>query len=83
MTDPTPDLSRLTIRRDDPSPAARRAFRLTALLAVIAAVFLWVLSLAAFAYPRLRNVEDEVPDAIEDDEPEAAPRLVEQLVAAD
>ncbi len=46
MTDTTPDLSRLTIRRDDPSPESRRAFRLSLGLAAIAAVFvvvfLWV-----------------------------------------
>jgi hypothetical protein len=53
-----------------------------ALIYVIAAIFLWVLSLAAFAYPRLRNVEEEVPDAIEDDEPEMVPQLEEQPVPA-
>jgi hypothetical protein len=50
---------------------------------IISAIFLWALSLVAFAYPRLRNVEDEVPDAIEDDEPEASPELKEIPVAAD
>jgi MFS family permease len=56
-----------------------------AVIFIISAVSLWVLSLAAFAYPRLRNLEEEIPDAIEDDEPEAeaVPGLVEQPVPAD
>jgi DHA3 family macrolide efflux protein-like MFS transporter len=50
-----------------------------AVIFAIAAVFLWVVSLAAFAYPRLRNVEEEVPDAIEDDEEEEALPIDAQL----
>jgi hypothetical protein len=55
-----------------------------AVIFIISAIFLWVLSLAAFSYPRLRNVEIEVPDAIEDDaqEPEAVPDLLEQPAPA-
>jgi MFS family permease len=39
-----------------------------AVIFIISAAFLLVLSVAAFAYPSLRNVEEIVPDAIEDDE---------------
>ena len=42
-----------------------------AVIFIISAIFLWLLSMLAFSYPRLRNVEEEIPDAIEDDEPEA------------
>jgi len=46
MSDPTRDLSRLTIRRDDPPPPVRRALRRTLLLAAVvvvgaAAAFAW------------------------------------------
>ncbi len=36
------------------------------LLFIISALFLWSLSLAAFASPRLRNLEREIPDAVAD-----------------
>jgi len=38
MTDPTHDLSKLKIRRDEPSPSARRALKLVAWLAGLAVV---------------------------------------------
>ena len=38
MTDPTPDLSRLRINRDTPTPGLRRAFRTTLLIAAGAVV---------------------------------------------
>ena len=50
-TDPAPDLSRLTINRDQPSPGLRRAFRNALLLAgaavVIVALAVWLLRRAA------------------------------------
>jgi hypothetical protein len=56
-----------------------------AVIFIISAIFLWVLSLAAFSYPRLRNLEAEIPDAITDDEPETETALdvVQQPAPAD
>jgi RND family efflux transporter MFP subunit len=42
MTDPTHDLSKLKIRRDEPSPSARRALRTAAWIAGFAVVFVVV-----------------------------------------
>ena len=42
MTDPTHDLSKLRIRRDEPSPSAQRALRMAAGLAALAVVFVVV-----------------------------------------
>jgi RND family efflux transporter MFP subunit len=42
MTDPTPDLSRLRINRDTPTPGLRRAFRTTLLIAAGAVVLVVV-----------------------------------------
>lgn len=47
MTDQVPDLSRLKISRDDPSPSSQRALKRNAFLAVVAVVsvafvFLWI-----------------------------------------
>ena len=39
-----------------------------AIIFLISAVFIWLSSLVIFAYPRVRNLEEEVPDAITDDE---------------
>ena len=41
-----------------------------ALVFIVSAIFLWVTSLYAFANPRIRNLEEEIPDAFTD-EPEA------------
>ena len=38
-----------------------------ALIFIFVCIFLWIESLAAFVNPRIRNVEDEIPDAIPDD----------------
>jgi HlyD family secretion protein len=55
MTDPTPDLSRLRINRDSPTPGVRRAFRNTLLIAagavVLVAVALFVLRGRGSAVP--------------------------------
>ena len=37
------------------------------MLFLISAVFLWFSSLVIFAYPRVRNLEEEIPDAIPDE----------------
>ena len=42
MTNPTHDLSKLKIRRDEPSPSARRALKAAAWLAGLAVVFVVV-----------------------------------------
>lgn len=45
-----------------------------AVIYLISAVFLWISSLVVFTYPRVRNLEEEIPDAIADEpEPDAAP----------
>jgi MFS family permease len=44
-----------------------------AVLFLISAVFLWASSLVIFSSPRVRNLEDELPDAIPDDEPAETP----------
>jgi DHA3 family macrolide efflux protein-like MFS transporter len=41
-----------------------------ALIFIISAFSLWISSLYAFANPRIRNLEEEIPDAIPD-EPES------------
>ncbi len=38
-----------------------------AVIFIISAIFLWISSLVIFTYPRVRNLEDEIPDAIPDD----------------
>jgi hypothetical protein len=38
-----------------------------AVIFLISSAFLWLSSLVVFAYPRVRNLEDEIPDAIPDD----------------
>lgn len=46
-----------------------------ALIFIISAFSLWISSLYAFANPRIRNLEEEIPDAIPDEpEGEAAPQ---------
>ncbi|MFN2146247.1 MAG: hypothetical protein ACK2T7_12915 [Anaerolineales bacterium] len=48
-----------------------------AVIYLISAVFLWVSSIVIFTYPRVRNLEEEIPDAIADDlEEEGAPDVV-------
>lgn len=43
-----------------------------AVIFLISALFLWISSIVIFTYPRVRNLEEELPDAIPDDpEPEA------------
>jgi len=46
-----------------------------ALVFIVSAIFLWVTSLYAFANPRIRNLEEEIPDAFTD-EPDAEEELV-------
>ena len=50
-----------------------------ALIFIISAISLWVSSLYAFANPRIRNLEEEIPDAIPD-EPEDVPAVAEEDV---
>ena len=47
-----------------------------ALIFIISGIFLWVTSAYAFANPRIRDLEEEIPDAIPD-EPEDVPAVVE------
>ena len=49
-----------------------------AVIFLISAVFLWISSLVIFAYPRVRNLEEEIPDAIPDDDEEVAQGIVEE-----
>jgi hypothetical protein len=51
-----------------------------ALIFILSAVSLWVSSVYAFANPRIRNLEEEIPDAIAD-EPEDAATTEEELKA--
>ena len=44
-----------------------------AVIFLISALFLWVSSLVIFTYPRVRNLEEEIPDAIPDDPVEEQP----------
>ncbi len=46
-----------------------------ALIFIISAFFLWLSSLYAFATPRIRNLEVEIPDAIPDKPREAQPEV--------
>ena len=39
-----------------------------AVIFLISAVFLWLSSIVIFSYPRVRHLEEEIPDAIPDDE---------------
>jgi hypothetical protein len=48
-----------------------------ALIFIISGISLWVTSLYAFANPRIRNLEEEIPDAIPD-EPEDVPAVQEE-----
>ena len=48
-----------------------------ALIFIISAISLWVSSVYAFANPRIRNLEEEIPDAIPD-EPEDVPAVAEE-----
>ncbi len=48
-----------------------------ALIFIVSAISLWVSSAYAFANPRIRNLEDEIPDAIPD-EPEEVPAVTEE-----
>ena len=50
-----------------------------ALIFIVSAIFLWTSSAYAFANPRIRNLEDEIPDAIPD-EPDEANTLLEEEV---
>lgn len=43
-----------------------------AVIYLISALFLWLSSIVIFTYPRVRNLEEELPDAVADD-PEEAP----------
>lgn len=48
-----------------------------AVIYLISAVFLWISSVVIFTYPRVRNLEDEIPDAIVDEPaPLAAPEEI-------
>jgi hypothetical protein len=38
-----------------------------AVIFLVSSIFLWLSSLVVFAYPRVRNLEDEIPDAFPDD----------------
>jgi hypothetical protein len=49
----------------------RWEWRGIALIFIISGISLWVTSSYAFANPRIRNLEEEIPDAIPD-EPEEA-----------
>jgi DHA3 family macrolide efflux protein-like MFS transporter len=40
------------------------------LLMIVSCLSMWVTSLMAYANPRIRNLEEEIPDAIPDEEPE-------------
>lgn len=46
-----------------------------ALVYIASAVFLWLISLAAISSPRIRDLEEEVPDAVPDDLQEIEPAL--------
>jgi len=52
------------------------------LMYIISCLFLWVESLVAYANPRIRNVETEIPDAIPD-EPDEEAETVASLGAVD
>jgi len=43
-----------------------------AVIFLVSALFLWISSIIIFTYPRVRNLEEEIPDAIPD-EPEESP----------
>lgn len=45
-----------------------------AVIYLISAVFLWLSSVVIFTYPRVRNLEEEIPDAVADDS-EPSPML--------
>jgi hypothetical protein len=47
------------------------------LMFIISCLFLWAESLLAYANPRIRNVEIEIPDAIPDEPEEDAERETE------
>jgi len=57
-----------------------------AVILLISALFLWISSVVIFTYPRVRNLEEEIPDAIpddlEDEQPEhkAEPRAGSETV---
>jgi MFS family permease len=42
-----------------------------AVIFLISALFLWISSIFIFTYPRVRNLEEEIPDAIPDDPEES------------
>lgn len=44
-----------------------------AVIFLISALFLWLSSIVIFTYPRVRNLEEEIPDALPDDPEEAHP----------
>ncbi len=60
-----------------------------AVIYLISAVFLWASSVVIFTYPRVRNLEEEIPDAIADDPEEEAvlgeigDQVLEPVPAAD
>ena len=45
-----------------------------AVIFLVSALFLWISSIVIFTYPRVRNLEEEIPDAIPDD-PEDEPQI--------
>jgi MFS family permease len=50
-----------------------------AVIFLISAVFMWLSSIVIFTYPRVRNLEEEIPDAIPDDmEPETIEGVEEE-----
>ena len=49
---------------------------------IISCLFLWTESVIAYANPRIRNLEHEIPDAIPDDEPEAPETAENQMEPA-
>jgi len=44
-----------------------------AVIFLISALFLWASSMVIFTYPRVRNLEEEIPDAIPDEQQEDTP----------
>ena len=53
-----------------------------ALMFIISCLFLWVESLVAYATPHIRNLEDEIPDAVLDEDDQEAATEIAQGTAA-
>jgi DHA3 family macrolide efflux protein-like MFS transporter len=50
-----------------------------ALIFIVSAISLWVTSVYAFTNPRIRNLEEEIPDAIPD-EPDEVPSVTDEPI---